>query len=186
MCEHNWLHIPGMQVCENCGLQRQLLEMDKFSVHSSPLGRCYDRVGRFQQKIDCLLGRGSIPKSEDPVWKYLEGKTMTGPSDIRLALSKSKLKNKHYDHVRSFTDIFTKFRCDKYNQLETRGILMRKFSRVNRCFRGTSFFSYGWLTRLFLEEMKSPLLVYLKKPTSKRRAKKYVHMLQVVQCSSTW
>ena len=39
------------------------------------------------------------------------------------------------------------------------------------------FFSYDWLLRLFLEEMKSPLVCYLKKPTNKRREQKYRKML---------
>ena len=178
MCSHCFVVTKGRQCCTYCGISEQVLTLDRFSPHASPLGRQYDRFARFQMKIDKLLGMGGLPRYDDPVWKVLEKADMKTPQDVRSTLRQSGLTCKHYDCVRTFCDYFTPFYCDPVNTLDTKHHLERRFVDVKaRWGMKDGFFSYDWLLRLFLEEMKSPLVCYLKKPTNRRREQKYRKML---------
>ena len=175
MCQHNFVNVRNTyEACVNCGVMRKILVLDTFCIHASPLGRNYDRLQRFTTKLDRLLGMGSMPKYEDPVWKVLENATMTNPADVRTVLRNSRLVHKHYDCVKPFCDMFTTFRCPPVDVLGARNALVRRFKFVKSLWgMRDGFFSYDWLLRKFLEDMNSPLVVYLKKPTNKRREQKY-------------
>ena len=156
-----------------------MLKVDEFNINSAPLQRKYDRFARFMLKVDKLLGSVS-PARKDPVWKYLESNTLEDPESIRVALRKSPLTVKHYDAVRSFCDTFTDFKCQQYNPHKTREYLRISFQQIHADWRAAelpTFFSYDWLIRYLLQKTNSPLLVYLKPKTSKRRAKKYSVMI---------
>ena len=182
MCEHSFVSHRQIRCCVRCGLSQRFLRLDSYSPHASPLGRSYDRFQRFLTKIDRLLGIGSVPKPEDPVWHYLTAQTMRGPGDVRRALRRSGLIHKHYDCVRAFTDAFTSFRCGAVNTLRTKAMLEQKFRFVKvRWGLRDGFFSYDWLIRKFLEEGASPLTAYLKRPTNKKRELKYRHMMRMLQ-----
>ena len=91
------------------------------------------------------------------------------------------MKAKHYDCIRSFTDIFTTYRVEKYNQLMTREHLIRQFNVLHQKWGrlkqvNKPWFSYDWLLRKFLEAMNHPLVAYLKPPTAKRREEKYQNL----------
>ena len=178
MCDHRFVLMKGWQCCSLCGISERVLALDRFCAHASPLGRQYDRFTRFQMKIDKLLGMGALPRADDPVWKVLEKADMKTPNDVRETLRHSGLTCKHYDCVRTFTDHFTPFRCGPLNLLQTKEHLERRFRDIKARWGGREgFFSYDWLVRMFLEEMESPLVCYLKKPTNKRREQRYRKML---------
>ena len=181
MCKHFWLETTHTRVCNKCGLETQLLKLSEWDKHSAPLARNYDRPRRFENKINKLLGIHSGPAHMDPIWKYLETeKHLYSPADIREAIRRSTLRAKHYDCVKIFTDIFTPFRMIIKDVHSLKQTLCAKFNVVHQrwAFSGeTSFFSYDFLIRRFLEELNSPLVVYLKAPTNRRRHMMYVRKL---------
>ena len=185
MCDHQFVQTGWSLVCVKCGIEKPVVEIDTYNEHSAPLVRHYDRENRFVTKIDRLLGR-IFPKRTDPVWNYLETQTCKNPTEIRLALRKSKIQCKHYDCVSTFTRVFTKFRPEPFDEYVTREYLIKTFQNLHDkwsscCADEPSFFSYDWLIRVFLEQIKSPLIVYLKPATSKRRHDKYTALLKRVQ-----
>jgi hypothetical protein len=201
MCDHTWLDTGHTMVCCNCGVERQVLVLNVWNKFSAPLNRQYDRVGRFKTKVDKLLGTHRGPRYSDPVWTELEQArrkgdrgTMGSPDDVRRVIRKSKLKTKHYDCVRIFCDVFTTFRLTplylKQNTERTREQLMHMFGEIHHVWLGCNdtsdgFFSYDFLLRFFLERMNSPLVVYLKPKTNKRRLQKYVEKLtRLSQCGN--
>ena len=100
--------------------------------------------------------------------------------DVRQCIRNSKLKHKHYDSMRVFSDCFTNYRVI-IDSLKTKELLIEKFKLINSRWNASgekSFFSYCWLLRKFLTELKSPLTVYLKPPTCRRRASKYKQLYE--------
>ena len=185
MCTHSFIETSYSKVCVLCGIETPVLCLDAFNLYSAPLERSYSRLARFQSKVERLLGV-TCPRNADPVWEYLEQRSLSTPSDIRIALRISSLKDKHYDSIRVFCDCFTDFKCAAYDHAQTHSFLLRQFEFLHNAwsasFSDKHFFSYDWLLRHFLEHMKSPLVDYLKPATSKRRAKKYLLKLQSIQC----
>jgi hypothetical protein len=175
MCNHQFLETSYMRVCCLCGVEQTQLSLDKYAVHSAPLTKGYERTVRFRQKIDKLLCLQNAPP-HCPVWEYLSQETMTCPSDVRRALRRYKLKNKHYDSIRLFTRAFTKFRVKlkrdppKISQLLTSAFsnVLRLWKRYN-VVRQMPFFSYDFLLRTFLEDIKCPLVAYCKPVTCQKR-----------------
>ena len=181
MCIHHFVETGYSNICILCGVEQFTMCLDSYSPTSAPIARPYDRAQRFGAKVDRLLGT-HMPPPHDPVWGFLDAKKgLRGPISIRAALRHSTLRNKHYDNVRTFCDAFTPFRCKVYDHHKTRSFLLDEFEFVHArwCARNLAkFFSYDWLLRYFLEKINSPLLVYLKHPTSKRRSRRYVAMLK--------
>jgi len=187
MCIHRWFHADSFCVCNICGLEKRILCLDRFNKYSAPLHRGYDRSGRFKVKLDKLFGLHSGPKANDPVWKHLGAvqHELHTPKHVRCKLRQFNIKNKHYDCTRIFCDTFTKFRILLPNTLRLKETLLRKFKDIHCSWRAhtpnEAFFSYDFLLRYLLEEVNSPLVVYCKPPTNKRRRKKYLTKLQVIQ-----
>ena len=181
MCIHFWLETTHTRVCNKCGLETQLLKLSEWDKHSAPLMRNYDRPRRFENKIDKLLGIHAGPAHTDPIWKYLENeRNLSSPADVREAIRRSTLRAKHYDCVKIFSDVFTPFRMIINDVHSLKQKLCAQFNVVHQrwAFSGeTSFFSYDFLIRLFLEELESPLVVYLKAPTNRRRHMMYIRKL---------
>ena len=181
MCLHQTVDTGYSNVCVLCGTEQFTLCLDSYSPTSAPITRPYDRVHRFCAKVDRLLGT-HMPPPHDPVWAYLVAKSgLHGPETIRSALRESNIRNKHYDSVRTFCDVFTPYKCGAYHHVRTREFLKKEFELVHYKWskKGlVKFFSYDWLLRHFLEKISSPLLVYLKHPTSTRRSRRYVAMLR--------
>ena len=168
-------------ICVNCGTTTRSLGLDKFNLYSAPLQRSYERESRFMTKVDKLLGI-ITPKINDPIWELLSKcpDNLDNSTQVRAILRNSTLKDKHYDCVRSFTLIFSTLTyTEEFDPQLTRTILKNKFRNIHRRWSSCSksFFSYDWLLRMFLTEMESPLLKFLKPKTSKRRSKKYEVML---------
>ena len=182
MCEHFLTLWTGYStVCTQCGVENMSVELDNFSSSCSVLNNGYDRVQRFSLKVNKLLGLHNGPRVNDPVWKYLESHQshLKTPVDIRHYLQLSKLRCEHYDSLRTFCDIFTSFKVgvDLYR---TQSYLVDMFKCLNgkwKMLDESSFFSYCWLLRYLLEQIESPLVVYLKPPTCKRRSQKYLTFL---------
>ena len=171
MCPHHQYVVTGFShICTGCGIEKTVLLLDRYNQFSAPLSRTYERKTRFRNKVERLLGL-SFPMAHDPVWGVLEKVDLKGPGCIRKVLRQSKLKNKHYDCIRVFSDVFTKFRVNTYDPHQLMSILTARFKKVHedwvRC-RSRGFFSYDWLLRLFLEQLTHPLLAYLKPATSRR------------------
>ena len=185
MCVHEWLHGSCTRVCKCCGLERPVLHLDIYNVNSAPIERGYNRRQRFKVKVDKLLGLHTGPDCNDPVWLHLEKHKLilNTPFDVRECLRSSRLKNKHYDNLRAFVDAFTLFRVP-HCQLKTKQYLLSSFDVLyggwNTCYEN-SFFSYAWLLRHFLVAYNSPLVVYLKPKTCKRRNAKYLGKMKVIQ-----
>jgi hypothetical protein len=185
-CEHAWLSTNHTEVCSNCGREKRILSLDSYNKWSAPLARTYDRKSRFSVKVEKLLGIHSGPPVHDDMWLLLKTCTLTTPDSIRKSIRHSKLNTKHYDCVRIFTDVFTEFRVAGYNTHDMKNYLEKCFAVVHRCWCRSqcvkeSFFSYDFLLRYFLEQIASPLLVYLKPRTNKRRLRKYMNKLTVIQ-----
>jgi len=130
--------------------------------------------------LEKLFGIHNGPKISDQVWNVLEKHVLKTPEDVRNALRGSKLKNKHYDCIRIFCDIFTPIKTqvnrkllqtllDNFDFLHNRWLLLKPSG---------SFFSYDWLIRQLLEESDSPLLIYLKPRTCKKRHLKYLTLFE--------
>ena len=186
MCEHTWLVTNCSNVCSSCGLERGVLKLDTWNKYAAPLTRNYDRKSRFSVKVDKLLGIHTGPHYSDKIWKVLETQSLRTPNSIRKAIRHSGLNTKHYDCLRIFCDVFTKFQVTGYCPHRIKRYLEKCFADVHRCWLRThwlqnSFFSYDFLLRYFLEEIQSPLLVYLKPKTNKRRLRKYVQKLKLIQ-----
>ena len=177
MCSHDFFDTGYSLVCSLCGLERLTLSLDTFCTTSAPIQRSYDRLARFMNKVDKLLGV-VYPREGDPVWAYLENRQLVGPDSVRAALRNSGLRDKHYDCVRVFCDAFTPFRVTAIDHHKTRLELERRFLHVHdKWTQREGFFSYDWLMRRFLEQMHSPLVAYLKPRTSVKRHRKYLKML---------
>ena len=181
MCEHEYVFFSCLKVCTACGITERVLCLDTFNLNSAPLYRGYNRRARFSLKVRKLLGLHGGPSYEDPVWTYLNRQrlTLNSPFDVRAALRTSSLKNKHYDSLRSFCDIFTDLRTH-LNPEHIKRILFFKFDRMYAKWNSsteTKFFSYAWILRRFLNEIDCPLVCYLKPPTCRRRDAKYTTML---------
>ena len=180
MCNHRNVDTGYSNVCILCGTEEFTLSLDTYSPTSAPITRPYDRMHRFSTKVDRLLGTHT-PPAHDPVWVYLAAKKgLRGPGSIRAALRASTIRNKQYDNIRTFCDAFTQYKCGAYNHDRTRSFLMKEFEIVHYEWskkKISRFFSYDWLLRHFLEKIKSPLLVYLKRATSTRRSSRYMAML---------
>ena len=158
------------------------MHLDSYNQYSAPLARSYQRKVRFLSKVDRLLGIVT-PPATSAMWEVLDKQkdNLHNPDDVRKALRGCKVVMKHYDSLRTFTDSFTTFKCESYDTLRTRDYLEKRFTRVHSDWGRNSenkFYSYDWLIRVFLEEINSPLLVYLKPKTSKRREKRYIEMFK--------
>ena len=179
MCKHVYVYQSWCKTCTLCGLESYFLALDTYSVFSAPLERGYSRIQRFKIKVDKLLGLHSGPNCVDPIWKHLDSRKLflNTPFDVRQCIRRSKLKLKHYDCIRIFTEAFTNFTVPtnttslilKETLIEMFDKLYYKWIQVNK----NSFFSYDWVLRYFLENMKSPLVVYLKPKTCRQRDLKY-------------
>ena len=179
VCRHSFLHTNCSRVCTKCGLEEGVLFLDTFNPCSAPLTREYNRTHRFLMKVDRLLGI-SAPASNDKVWRFLKQQTFHDPASLRLVLRNSKMAVKHYDSIRCFCDAFTEFRCKPYDSHATKTYLLRSFAEILArwsCVKHDNFYSYDWLLRVLLEYVDSPLVVYLKPMTAKRRQTKYKRML---------
>ena len=174
-----YVYTSWCKTCTLCGLESYYLQLDTYSVFSAPLERGYSRIQRFKIKVDKLLALHSGPNCKDPIWKYLDSRKLflNTPFDVRQCIRRSKLKFKHYDCIRIFTEAFTNFTVPtnttslilKETLIEMFDKLYYKWIQVNK----NSFFSYDWVLRYFLENMKSPLVVYLKPKTCRQRDLKY-------------
>lgn len=178
MCKHEYVFTSWCKTCKLCGLESSFLSLDKYNVYSAPLERGYNRTQRFRIKIDKLLCLHNGPNCLDPIWKYLDGQKlfMNTPFDVRQTIRRSKLKLKHYDSVRIFSDAFTTFRISLHEPLALKKHLLRRFDKLYHRWvlaNDPSFFSYDWILRHFLEAMNSPLVVYLKPQTCRKRDQKY-------------
>ena len=187
MCtEHKWVFFSCFKVCRQCGVANSTLVLDTFNINSAPLFRGYNRRSRFSLKVRKLLGLHSGPEYDDPVWKYLDSQkvTLNSPFDVRAALRGSPLKNKHYDSLRSFCDVFTDFRSDVLTPDPIRRSLLFMFDRMYARWNSSGmekFFSYAWLLRRFLKEINCSLVIYLKPKTCKRRDIKYSEMMSMLE-----
>lgn len=185
MCKHHFLYTDCTKVCKECGIEHIVLRVDMYNVFAAPLNRGYNRRQRFKIKVDKLLGLHSGPQCQDPVWKHLDNRqlTLNNPFDVRECLRASKLKNKHYDNIRSFTDAFTSFKV-AHDQTTIKSYLLKSFDDMFGrwiSMNQDSFFSYAWLLRFFLEKIHSQLTVYLKPQTCKRRHAKYITKMASIQ-----
>jgi hypothetical protein len=189
-CNHDYIYTDHSKVCTECGVETPVLRLDTYSKCSAPLNRGYDRGCRFRIKLMKLFGMHSGPKYEDPVWKMLHAiqDELHTPRDVRKRLRGFKLKNKHYDSTRIFTDTFTPFRVAVPFAAQVRERIQQKFRAIHSSWRAytphESFFSYDFLLRLLLVEEKCPLVVYCKPPTSKRRRTKYMSKLAIIRSRS--
>ena len=179
MCRHEYVYTTWNKTCTRCGLETCFLSLDTYSMFSAPLERGYSRSQRFRIKLDKLLTLHSGPNCEDPIWSYLSSRKLflNNPFDVRQCIRCSKLKLKHYDCIRIFTNAFTSYRI-KLNKppLALKNTLTKKFDDLYYRWlnmNDMSFFSYDWVLRFFLEELKSPLVVFLKPQTCSKRDKKY-------------
>jgi hypothetical protein len=187
MCVHSWLFTDYCKICARCGLEEEILNLNQYNKFSAPLHRGYDRCSRFKIKLFKLYGRHAGPKVKDPVWGKLEAlkHTLHNPKHIRKALRSLNLKNKHYDCIRIFSDIFTPYRVTLRNPLEELNTILFKFRAIHSTWKAQTpnepFFSYDYLLRYLLNEVHSPLIIYCKPPTSKRRRIKYEKRLKVIR-----
>ena len=186
MCEHKWLVTNCSRVCGMCGVERSVLRLDSWNKYSAPLSRNYDRKHRFSIKVNKLLGIHSGPPYWDAVWKMLEDTgPFHSPASIRTAIRNSRLKTKHYDCLRIFCDAFTTLRTPIETPHRLKNYLESCFHIVHSCWLRAQledgFFSYDFLLRYFLEQIESPLLVYLKPRTNKRRLHKYMIKFAFIQ-----
>ena len=184
-CEHRFLNTTWSKVCCLCGYTERVLYLDQFNTNSAPLYKGYNRRTRFTLKVNKLLGIHSGPNSEDPIWPYLAKRSLflNSPLDIRNCLRNAPLRNKHYDCVRIFCDVFTDFKVsiDPQSTYQLQQYLFKQFETLYcrwNALRNSPFFSYAWLLRRFLTDIYSPLIVYLKPRTCKRRNIKYETLLQ--------
>ena len=183
MCQHKFVFQSWCKICCFCGLTHPLLKIDTFNSNSAPLFRGYNRRSRFLLKVNKLLGIHGGPNCKDPVWEYLEGNKvfLNTPFDIRNCLRQANLKNKHYDSLRIFCDVFTTFRVPQTDVLEIQTRLLHEFENLYikwLAYSQECFFSYAWVLRFFLNMLESPLVCYLKPPTCKRRDTKYKDLLK--------
>ena len=188
MCEHKYVYFSSLKVCIACGITTRELCLDTFNLNSAPLYRGYNRRSRFSLKVRKLLGLHGGPGYDDPVWRWLDSQrlTLNSPFDVRASLRTSPLKNKHYDSMRVFCDVFTDFKTI-LNPDPIKRRLFYKFDRMYAKWNSAQidkFFSYAWLLRKFLNEIDCPLVCYLKPPTCKRRDAKYTLMLNSLQTTS--
>ena len=154
-----------------------MLCLDTYNAYSAPLCKGYQREVRFRQKIDKLISLQNAPPSTCEVWDFLKSRNpLNTPECVRKALRSYTGRNKHYDSIRLFTRVFTPFRVslkrspDRLNER-----LTTFFSYINRLWTRYNvrvtmpFFSYDFLLRQFLEHLESPLVVYCKPVTCKKR-----------------
>jgi len=179
-CKHEFVYTSWCKTCTLCGLESYHLALDTYNVFSAPLERGYSRVQRFKIKVDKLLAMHSGPNCTDPIWKYLDSRKLflNTPFDVRQCIRRSKLKLKHYDCVRIFTDTFTNFKISTHTSTFTqKKFLLQQFEKIHHSWmqgaNKNSFFSYDWVLRHFLEKVMSPLVVYLKPKTCRQRDLKY-------------
>jgi hypothetical protein len=185
MCKHVWLTTDHTHICSQCGLEEVYLSVDKYNKFSAPLNRSYNRLTRFCTKLDKLLAIHSGPRATDPVWSFIHSscKKHFTPKDIRHALRRSDLKLKHYDSIRIFSDAFTNFKIRPFNVHTLRDVLIVKFNFIHRRWKVANikqFFSYDFLIRMFLEDINSQLLIYLKPSSNKQRLRKYHEKLNSI------
>jgi len=184
-CEHVYVYTSWCKTCTLCGSESYHLALDTYNVFSAPLERGYSRVQRFKMKVDKLLALHSGPNCADPIWKYLDSRKLflNTPFDVRQCIRRSKLKLKHYDCVRIFTDTFTNFKISNSGRRHSSTLthkkkLLQLFEKLHHSWMqgvgpSGSFFSYDWVLRHFLEKENSPLVVYLKPKTCRQRDLKY-------------
>ena len=182
-CKHDFVYTSWCKTCILCGSESYHLSLDTYNVCSAPLERGYSRVQRFNIKVDKILALHSGPNCVDPIWKYLDSRKLflNTPFDVRQCIRRSKLKLKHYDCVRIFTDAFTNFKiATNTPTLTQKKKLLQLFEKLHHSWmqvKKKSFFSYDWVLRHFLEKEKSPLVVYLKPKTCRQRDLKYKNRL---------
>ena len=186
MCNHNYVYSENTIICTNCGLETLYFKLDTFNKFSAPINRGYNRATRFKLKVDKLLGFHNGPAAKDPIWECLAKvpHALKTPSCIRKVLRSLKLKNKHYDSVRIFTDCF----AEKKVMGEThtlRVALLKMFDEVfykwvSMKGQNETFFSYDFLLRQFLIIRKSPLYYYCKQTSCKRRNERYLKRFMTI------
>ena len=182
MCNHDFVHLDYCRICQICGLEEHQLRLDTYNVNSAPLHQGYNRRARFRLKVDKLIGYHSGPNVRDPVWAHLQQcRGLKTSTCVRRALRSFKISQKHYDSVRLFTRVFTPFVIPRVNTLATKESLEKQFEHVlvlwNRSRLTRPFFSYDFLLRRFLECIRSPLIVFVKPYTCKKRRRKYENLL---------
>ena len=182
-CNSYFIETSYSVICSKCGSEKPHLKMDTyFNMCSAPLQMGYDRSLRWRNKIDKMVGFNNGPRWNDPVWKYLEQNRnlIKQPQDICDCLRKSNLKNKHYDSIRVFSTVFTNIRVC-VDALLIREQLNKLFKYIHYRWvvtqNSAGFFSYNWLLHFCLVLLESPLIIYLKPPTCKKRSDKYLEKL---------
>ena len=185
LCYHSYIYTDYSRICCICGEESPSMRLDTYNKFSAPLIKGYNRESRFKIKITKLVGLHSGPKHADLVWPLLNRvkSELHHPNDIRKHLRSFCLRHKHYDSVRTFTDIFTSFRVSHVDPYRHRKIIHTRFVDILMAWTAqnlNTFFSYDYLLRYILDEIKSPLIVYCKAATSKKRLQKYDDMLALI------
>ena len=176
MCNHEFVQTSHSRICTECGVETRIFFLDTYNPYSAPICKGYERAVRFKQKINKLIFLFNAPQTNSPVWEFLKKRKLQGPSDIRRVLRMYKGKNKYYDSIRLLTRVFTAYRIQMlYDGIELRRLLTTKFNSILRAWKlynlikPLAFFSYDFLLRLFLFELKSPLIAYCKPITCRKR-----------------
>ena len=195
MCKHQFVDFGYCLTCSKCGVTNPILHIDTYNVFSAPINRGYSRTLRFKTKVDKILLCTPQPKITDPVWSYLRNYEimLSTPLCVRVALKQSKLINKHYDNIKLFCDIFTDFKIDTKHVHQTHNYMTKCFDIIHSAWNFSlqpTFFSYTWIVRYLLEQIKSPFMIYLKNPTSSKRHEKYKMMFDNLispgMCDEMW
>ena len=184
MCEHKFIKTTYSKICEICGTESFILNLDTYNIFSAPISKSYDRKQRFKIKIDKLFLLHNGPNIKDDIWKALENNHFSTPQSIRDFLRHAKLKNKHYDCLRLFSKLFAKYEIQVEDSTALRNQILSDFDEIffkwNSIIQSGLFFSSDWLLRKYITEYCPELFVFLKPKTSTNRHCKYVDMFQTI------
>ena len=182
-CEHEFVYTNHSRICLACGTELRQLNLDLYNRNSAPLHKHYNRITRFEQKTNKLLGING-PKYTHPIWAYLESHKVDikEPNDIRRLLRKWKSCTcKCYDSIFLFSKAFIVSTPAIKNLHKIKCYINSEFRIIHRHWLRSDepkFYNYDFLLRYICNVGDiTQLEPYLKRITCKKR---YLFNLQRV------
>ena len=173
--EHEFVYTNHSRICLACGIEIIQLNLDLYNRNSAPLHKHYNRITRFEQKTNKLLGING-PKYSHPIWAYLDSHKgdIKEPNDIRRLLRKWKSCTcKCYDSIFLFSKAFIITTPPIQNLHQIKSYINSEFRIIHRHWlrsEESKFYNYDFLLRYICDLGDiTQLEPYLKRITCKKR-----------------
>ena len=180
--------LEGGIVCDTCGREEKpplITSLTPRDWMTEPIMHIYSRKKRFAHLFDKLCFPAPDAKDEQCL-RYLETKKLLTFKDLITSLKKSKLKDKRYCSLHTFSRLFVRTYQEPTSLIDvfrTKKVILHDFERVEFAHRKlhthVPFFNYPWLLQKLLTVRGiTRFNRFIKQIKCKRRTQHYEDMFQ--------